>query len=154
MPNVTLIALMMIFTFFVLMNNFLQSNLPASWFSIACILNSFPQIHLPSCFFFLNDVGPCRGNLISLWLLCDIDMLLLLMQSIYVTLPHCWYCLSRWERKSKLARMPASRWLSCCTDVARIALIWVIIILISLIADISADRPHRLNAVTVNSWPL
>ena len=49
--------------------------------------------------------------------------------------------------------MPASRWLSCCPDVARIALIWVII-LISLIADISADRPHRLNAVTVNSWPL
>ena len=49
--------------------------------------------------------------------------------------------------------MPASRWLSCCPDVARIALIWVII-LILLIADISADRPNRLNALTVNSWPL
>ena len=54
MPNVTLIALMIIFALFALMRNFLQWNLPVSCFLIACIVPN--------------------------WLLCDIGMLLLLMQ--------------------------------------------------------------------------
>ena len=140
------------------MNNFLQSNLPASWFSIACIFNSFPQMHLKSCLFLLKCYGTLPWQfavpLITLWHWHVTTFnAAALFHSIDVTLPHCWYCLSCWERESKLARMSASRWLSCCPDVARIALIWVII-LISLIADISAYRPHRLNAVTVNSCRL